>query len=80
MEKLRSQIRTVLSNKNASQAELKKAKTMIDQLTDKTRQYEARIAELERENAVLTGENKVLTKERDSTVEKNIALKKAGLC
>lgn len=78
MEKLRSQIRTVLSNKNASQAELKKAKTMIDQLTDKTRQYEARIAELERENAVLTGENKVLTKERDSTVEKNIALKKAG--
>lgn len=78
MAKLQSQIRSVLANKNATQAELKKAKQMIDQLTDKSRQYEARIAELEKENTVLTGENKVLTKERDSTVERNIALKKAG--
>src|SRR5436309_3031940 len=47
MAKLQAQIRTILSNKNATQAELKKAKEMIDQLTDKSKQYEARIAELE---------------------------------
>jgi hypothetical protein len=33
---------------------------------------------LEKENQVLTGKNEVLTKERDSTVGKNIALKKIG--
>lgn len=78
MAKLQSQIRTILSNKNASEAELKKAREMITMLTGKTRDYEARIAELEQENTQLTGQNKVLTHERDSTVEKNIALRKAG--
>lgn len=78
MAKLQAQIKTILSNKNATQAELNKAREMITMLTDKSKAYEARIAELERENTQLTGENKVLTHERDSTVEKNIALKKAG--
>lgn len=78
MAKLQSQIKTILSNKNATQAELNKAREMITMLTDKSKAYEARIAELEKENTQLTGENKQLTKERDSTVEKNIALKKAG--
>ena len=78
LAKLQAQIKTVLSNKNATQAELKKAREMINSLNDKTQQYEARIAELEKENEQLTGENKVLTKERDSTVTKNIALKKIG--
>ncbi len=78
MAKLQSQIKTILSNKNATQAELNKAREMITMLTDKTKAYEARIAELEKENTQLTGENKQLTKERDSTVENNIALKKAG--
>lgn len=78
MAKLQAQIKTILSNKNATQAELNRAREMITSLTDKTRQYETRIAELEQQNTQLTGENKVLTKERDSTVEKNIALKKAG--
>lgn len=78
MAKMKSEIRTILSNKNATQAELKKAREMITQLTDKSKQYEARIAELEKENSELTGQNQVLTRERDSTVEKNIALKKAG--
>lgn len=78
MAKLQGQIKTILNNKNATQAELNKAREMITQLTDKTKAYEARIAELEHENAQLTGENKVLTKERDSTVQKNVELKKAG--
>ncbi len=78
MSKLQSQIKTILNNKNATQAELKKAREMITDLTGKTRMYEERIAQLEKENATLTGEKVVLTKERDSTVEKNISLKKAG--
>jgi len=78
MAKLQAQIKTILANKNASQAELKKAREMITSLTDKSKEYEARIAELEKENTQLTGANKTLTHERDSTVEKNIALKKVG--
>jgi myosin heavy subunit len=78
MAKLQAQIRTILSNKKATQNELKKAREMITSLTDKTKMYEQRIAELEKENTELTGKNKTLTKERDSTVTKNIALKKIG--
>jgi hypothetical protein len=78
MEKLRGQIKTILNNKNATQAELKKAREMITELTGKSRMYEERIALLEKENQQLTGEKVVLTRERDSTVEKNIAMKKAG--
>ncbi len=78
MAKLRNQIGAVLSNKKATLEELKQAREMINSLTDKTKQYEARIAELEKENTVLTGENKTLTKERDSTVTENVAIKKLG--
>ncbi len=78
MAKLRGQIAAVLSNKKATLEELKNAREMINNLTDKTKQYEARIAELEKENTVLTGQNKTLTKERDSTVSENIAVKKLG--
>lgn len=78
MAKLRNQINAVLSNKKATLAELKQAREMINSLTDKTKQYEARIAELEKENTVLTGQNKTLTKERDSTVTENVAIKKLG--
>ena len=78
MAKLRSKIKTILSNKNATEAELKQAREMISELTDRSKQLETRIAELEKENTTLTGQNKVLTHERDSTVEKNIALKKVG--
>ena len=78
MAKLQGQIKTILNNKNATQAELKKAREMITELTGKSRMYEERIAVLEKENQQLTGEKVVLTHERDSTVEKNIALKKAG--
>jgi peptidoglycan hydrolase CwlO-like protein len=78
MAELQSKIRTILSNKNATQAELKSARDMISSLTDKTKEMEARIAELEKENTQLTGQNKALVKEVDSTVTQNVALKKAG--
>lgn len=75
MTKLKGQIRSILSKRNATQAELDQARALIATLTDKTKEYEARIAELEKENTVLTGNNKVLTRERDSTVAQNIAMK-----
>jgi len=78
MAKMQGEIRTILANKNATKAELQKARDMISSLTDKTKAYEARIAELEKENTTLTGENKNLTHERDSTVTQNVALKKVG--
>lgn len=75
LSKLRGQIRSILKKKDATQAELEQARIMIASLNDKTREYEARIAELEKENTILTGNNKVLTRERDSTVTQNIAIK-----
>ncbi len=76
--KLQSQIRTILSNKNATQAELKKARELITSLNDKTRDMEARIAELEKENKQLTGDNRTLTKKVDSTSAENVSLKKVA--
>ncbi len=76
MAKLRGQISAVLHKENATKEELKQAREMINSLNDKTKQYELRIAELEKENTQLTGENKTLTKERDSTATQNVAIKK----
>jgi len=73
---LQKKIRSLLSNKKASGADLVKAREMINSLNTKTSQYEARIAELEKENTILTNKNAVLIQERDSTVTQNIALKK----
>ena len=75
---MQKKIKGMLSNKKATAAELKNAREMINSLTDKTAKYEARIAELEKENGILTNKNTVLTKERDSTVTQNIAIKKIG--
>jgi outer membrane murein-binding lipoprotein Lpp len=73
---LKSKIKGILGKANVTKVELKKAQELITSLNSKTAQYEARIAELEKENEVLTGKNVVLTKERDSTVTQNIAIKK----
>ncbi len=75
---LQKKIRGMLGNSKATAAEMKKAREMITSLTDKTTQYEARIAELEKENLILTNKNIVLTKDRDSAVTQNIAIKKIG--
>lgn len=75
---MQAKIKGMLSKSNASAAELKKARKMINELTDKTARYEARIAELEAENRNLTNKNVVLTRERDSTVTQNIAIKRIG--
>jgi peptidoglycan hydrolase CwlO-like protein len=72
--KLKSQINSIIKNKNATAAELGKAKRLIAQLNGKVRTYEERIAELEHQNADLTDQNTVLTAERDQAVTENVGL------
>jgi len=76
--KLKNQINGILSDSRANASDLKKARDLIAKLNATTKSYEERIAELEGENKDLTGKNEVLAQERDSTVTKNIALKKLG--
>lgn len=76
--KLKGQIQSILSDSRATAGQLAKAKQLIDMLNSKTKSYEERIAELESENTDLNNKNEVLSKERDSTVTRNIALKQLG--
>ncbi len=76
--KLKAEIQSILKNKNATEADLKKARKLIASLDDKTKEYTERIAQLETENTDLSNKNTVLAQERDSTVGQNIALKKVG--
>ena len=78
MDAMRAKIKSILGNAKATKAELMQARQMIATLTDKTKQYEQRIAELEKDNKDLNNKNSVLTHERDSTVTQNIAIKKIG--
>lgn len=78
LAKLKTNIKSILSNSKATASELAKAREMMETLKTKVKSYEERIAELEGENKQLTTQNQVVTKERDSTVQKNIALKQLG--
>lgn len=61
---LKSQIRSILSKKNATEAELKEAKGLIAQLNDKISGLEADVARLTGENQQLTAANTTLTQEK----------------
>ena len=72
--KMKSQIQRLLSSGKKNSSDLKKARALIEQLNSTVKSYEEQIAQLKDENSKLTDYNKVVTKERDSTVEKNITL------
>ena len=80
---LKSQIRGVLSKKNATEADLKKAKALIADLNEKINSYEEEIAQLKAENMQLTADNQQLTSEKQvlsdnlavTSAEKDEALK-----
>jgi len=76
LAKLRGQISGMLKKDKINKDELKKARKMIDELTDKTKQYEARIAALEKENGELKQENSTVTHQRDSTITQVVNIKK----
>jgi predicted RNase H-like nuclease (RuvC/YqgF family) len=67
ISKLKRQIDAIVRDKNASKADLGKAKALIAEMNSKVKTYEERIAELE-------GQNQVLTQERDSTRTENSGL------
>jgi predicted nuclease with TOPRIM domain len=62
--KLKNQINAIVRNKNASAADLAKARTLISSLNDKINGLEAEVARLMGENQQLAANNTVLTGER----------------
>ncbi len=72
--KLKKQISGILSDKNATAADLAKAKRLITRLNTRVKTYEERIAELESKNMELTTENLQVVQERDSAVAENAGL------
>ena len=74
--KLKGDISSILRKKNASAAELGKAKSMIEELNSKIVNLEAEVARLTNENQTLTTEKAALTVERD-TLQSNLNTTKA---
>jgi len=71
ISKLKSEINSILKKKNATQAELAKAKDLITQLNSKIENLEADNARLTGENQQLTSANTQLTEEK-STLQQNL--------
>ncbi|WP_343701654.1 hypothetical protein [Chitinophaga sp.] len=63
---MKGRISSILSNKNATAAELAEARRLIEQLKSTTESYVQTIERLEGEKIVITGERDVARKERDS--------------
>lgn len=76
--KLRSQIDAIIKNKNATAAELGKAKRLIGMLNSKVQTYEERIAVLESDNERLGVEKDMLVEERDALDAEREQLAKLG--
>ena len=70
IEDLKARVQTILSNKNATAAQLAEARGLISQLKNNIDVYTAEIEKLQGENVKLTEEKRVVTQERD-VVKKN---------
>lgn len=71
IESKKTEIRSILNKKNASDAELKRARTLIADLNDKITSLEAEVTRLSGENQELTANNTVLKQEK-SDLEQNL--------
>jgi peptidoglycan hydrolase CwlO-like protein len=67
--KLKTEIRTILNKKNASAAELTRAKNLIYQLNEKISGLEADVARLTSENQTLNNDKVVLTQEKEKLTQ-----------
>ena len=65
IEKRKIEIRAILNKKNASAAELAKAKTLIEELNGKITGMEQQVAKLTTDNQALTTDNAALTQDKD---------------
>ena len=70
IEALQSRVRSIINNKNATQAQLDEARRLIAQLKGNIATYTAQIDSLTVANAQLTENNRVVTQQRDA-VQKN---------
>src|SRR5688572_12526618 len=63
--KTKTEIRRILNNKNATAAELSKARNLIASLNDKITGMEQQVAQLTQDNQTLTQDKVVLTQEKE---------------
>ena len=75
IEKNKSEIRRILADRNATAADLKKARTLISQLNDQIASLEAEVTRLTGENQQLTASNTQLTSEK-TVLEQNLQTSK----
>lgn len=78
VSKLRNEIDKIIKNKNATAAELDKAKRLVDRLNNKVQTYEERIASLESNNMRLEKVSELLAEERNELAEEREQLYKLG--
>lgn len=78
IERMKKELRTIMANRNATAADLRRARALIGELNAKARTYEERIAELEGENVKLTEANTSLSRERDSIATEKETIKRLG--
>jgi predicted nuclease with TOPRIM domain len=80
IQDMKARISSILSNKNATQAQLAEARRLIEQLKSNIEGYQQTIERLEGEKIVLAGERDIARKERDSvSVVKDSLNKKVDL-
>ncbi|MGB4843119.1 MAG: hypothetical protein WBP16_01500 [Ferruginibacter sp.] len=71
--KTKAEIRSILNKKNASTAELSRAKTLIASLNDKINTLEEDVARLTQENQLLVNDNTVLKQEKEQLNQNLVA-------
>ncbi len=69
ISKVKNEIRSILNKKNATAAELSRAKTLIATLNGKIENMEVEIARLSKDNETLTADKVVLTQEKQKLTE-----------
>lgn len=74
VEELKKKIKSILSNKNATESELKEANKMIADLNSRLSSYQSQIAALKNENIQLTEEKKELMGEKNQLQEEKTGL------
>lgn len=69
ISKTKAEIRSILNKKNATAAELSRAKTLIASLNTKIGEMEQEVARLTQENQTLTNDKVVLTQEKEKLTQ-----------
>lgn len=68
--KLKNEIESILKNEHQNEADLVKAKGLIQKLNSRINGYEQEIVRLQKENETLLKENQIISKEREQAITK----------